>query len=215
MCQGEVRWKTCRGNDEIVNLTWRQFWIMESILWIPDSSADHWIPNPWIWDSTRKISRILVYARVKLPVLKKWTLQLYVISSVENLFFFFWCSLGISQRRTLSIVIRISKMSTGFVFLLLFRSFDKDVMITERLVILTLTYLIITVPTKSVLVVVTKDLFVSLVMNLNNKNNVCKQWCILLGNTGGQSTMYRNYNKICNILSFLNSPVSSSLWPLN
>ena len=73
------------------------------------------------------------------------------------------------------IVIRISKMSTGFVFLLLFRSFDKDVMITERLVILTLTYLIITVPTKSVLVVVTKDLFVSLVMNLNNKNDVCKQ----------------------------------------
>lgn len=66
-------------------------------------------------------------------------------------------------------------MSTGFVFLLLFRSFDKDVMITGRLVILTLTYLIITVPTKSVLVVVTKDLFVSLVMNLNNKNNVCKQ----------------------------------------
>ena len=57
-------------------------------MWIPDSSADHWIPNPWIWDSTRKTSRILVYARVKLPVLKKWTLQLYVISSVENLFFF-------------------------------------------------------------------------------------------------------------------------------
>ena len=41
--------------------------------------------------------------------------------------------------------------------------------------ILTLTSLIITVPTKSVLVVVTKDLFVSLVMILNNKNNVCKQ----------------------------------------
>ena len=35
-----------------------------------------------------KTSRILVYGRVKLPVLKKWTLQLYVISSVENLFFF-------------------------------------------------------------------------------------------------------------------------------
>ena len=48
-------------------------------------------------------------------------------------------------------------------------------MITDRLVILTLTSLIITVPTKSVLVVVTKDLFVSIVMNLNNKNNVCKQ----------------------------------------
>ena len=41
--------------------------------------------------------------------------------------------------------------------------------------ILTLTSLIITVPTESVLVVVTKDLFVLLVMNLNNKNNVCKQ----------------------------------------
>ena len=27
---------------------------MESILWIPDSWADHWIPNPWIWDSTSK-----------------------------------------------------------------------------------------------------------------------------------------------------------------
>ena len=48
-------------------------------------------------------------------------------------------------------------------------------MITDLLVILTLTSLIITVPTKSVLVVVTKDLFVLLVMNLNNKNNVCKQ----------------------------------------
>ena len=49
-------------------------------------------------------------------------------------------------------------------------------MITDPLVILTLTSLIdITVPTKSVLVVVTKDLFVSLVMNLNNKNNVYKQ----------------------------------------
>ena len=40
-------------------------------------------------------------------------------------------------------------------------------------------------------------------MNLNNNNNVCKQWCILLGNTKGQSTMYLNYNKICNILIFL------------
>ena len=48
-------------------------------------------------------------------------------------------------------------------------------MITDRLVILTLTSLIINVPTKSVVVVVTKDLFVLLVMNLNNKNNVCKQ----------------------------------------
>ena len=50
-------------------------------------------------------------------------------------------------------------------------------MITDPLVILTLTSLIsdITVPTKSVLVVVTKHLFVSLVMNLNNKNNVYKQ----------------------------------------
>ena len=48
-------------------------------------------------------------------------------------------------------------------------------MITDRLVILTLTSLIITVPTKSVVVVVTKDLFVLLIMNLNNKNNVCKQ----------------------------------------
>ena len=53
-------------------------------------------------------------------------------------------------------------------------------MITGRLVILTLTSLIIIacvagVPTKSVPVVVTKDLFVLLVMNLNNKNNVCKQ----------------------------------------
>ena len=65
--------------------------------------------------------------------------------------------------------------STRFVFLLLFRSFDKDVMITDRLVILTLKSLISTVPTKSVVVVVTKDLFVLLIMNLNNKNNVCKQ----------------------------------------
>ena len=48
-------------------------------------------------------------------------------------------------------------------------------MITDRLVILTLTSLIINVPTKSVVVVVTKDLFVLLVMNLKNKNNVCKQ----------------------------------------
>ena len=60
---------------------------MESILWIPDSRAYYWIPNPEFRVQQAKTSRILVYARVKLKVLKKWTLQLYVISSVENLFF--------------------------------------------------------------------------------------------------------------------------------
>ena len=199
MCQGEVRWKTCRGNDEIVNVTWRQFglWNLYCGFRIPELITGFQIPGFGIQQA--KTSRILVYARVKLPVLKKWTLQRYVISSVENLFFFFWYSLGISQRRASSIIIRISKSPPGLFSFFYSDLLIKDVMITDRLVILTLTSLIITVPTKSVLVVVTKDLFVLLVMNLNNKNNVCKQWCILLGNTRGQSTMYRNYNKICNI----------------
>lgn len=35
------------------------------------------------------------------------------------------------------------------------------------------------VPTRSALVLVTKDPFVSLVKNLNNKTNVGKQWCLL------------------------------------
>ena len=33
----------------------------------------------------------------------------------------------------------------------------------------------INLPTRSALVLVTKDFFVSLVTNLNNKNNVCEQ----------------------------------------
>ena len=36
------------------------------------------------------------------------------------------------------------------------------------------------VPTRSGLFHVTEDSFVSLVKHLNNKNNVCKPWCLLL-----------------------------------
>lgn len=36
------------------------------------------------------------------------------------------------------------------------------------------------VSTRSVLVLVTKDFFVSLVVKLKTKNNICKQWCLLL-----------------------------------
>ena len=38
----------------------------------------------------------------------------------------------------------------------------------------------INVPTRWAVVLVSKDSFVSLVTNLNSKNNVCKQWCLLL-----------------------------------
>ena len=38
----------------------------------------------------------------------------------------------------------------------------------------------INVPTRCAVVLVSKDSFVSLVTNLNSKNNVCKQWCLLL-----------------------------------
>lgn len=36
------------------------------------------------------------------------------------------------------------------------------------------------VSTRSALVLVTKDFFVSLVVKLKTKNNICKQWCLLL-----------------------------------
>lgn len=42
------------------------------------------------------------------------------------------------------------------------------------------TYIDINVPTRCALVLVSKYSFVSLVTNLNSKNNVCKQWCLLL-----------------------------------
>ena len=46
--------------------------------------------------------------------------------------------------------------------------------------ILTLTSPVdINVPTKGALVLVKKDSFVSLLTNLNNRNNVCKQWYLL------------------------------------
>ena len=51
----------------------------------------------------------------------------------------------------------------------------------SSIAILTLTSSIdMNVSTRSALVLVTKDSFVSLVANLTTKNNVCKQWCLLL-----------------------------------
>ena len=51
----------------------------------------------------------------------------------------------------------------------------------SSIAILTLTSSIdMNMSTRSALVLVTKDSFVSLVANLTTKNNVCKQWCLLL-----------------------------------
>ena len=51
---------------------------------------------------------------------------------------------------------------------------------TTCIAILTLTSPVdINAPTREALVLVTKDSFVSLVTNLNKKNKVCKQWCLL------------------------------------
>ena len=50
----------------------------------------------------------------------------------------------------------------------------------QNIAILTLTSPVgINVPTRSVLVIETKDSFVSLVTDMNNTSNVCKQGCLL------------------------------------